>query len=363
MTMQWFRRIGWLPLIGLSCLAPARADDGAIKMGIDYYSGVSDLEGERRFSDGMWAGSSAAYPSVGYLRWEDGKGSAAKLSVGLGSMYTDPGSTLDQPVEAWWQAPAGKASVTVGKFWVPFALQEWQYETKPGVMLQCPGSVPGGRLRQLQRGHPQRERVPAPRPQLRAGPRTRGFPGGGKGLSYTQRARPRLGAGRLLRLAGLARERRIRGNLRDSSSRRFYFGYGKLSYENLGAWKPFVARYLWTDDGEAFGRFRSTTYGVGHQVAPGLALEGLLPPPQTGTCRGSGACTGPGSIKVLLRARQKNRGTRRAGFFCRQQGCGGWPRDECKSGPGGHTQLGTGEGVLTVGRQGITCGSSQSESS
>jgi hypothetical protein len=61
---------------------------------------------------------------------------------------------------------------------------------------------------------------------------------------------------------------------RDPSSSRFYFGYGKLSYDGLGAWKPFVARYLWNDAGETFGRFRSTTYGLGYQVTLSLALEG-----------------------------------------------------------------------------------------
>jgi hypothetical protein len=39
-------------------------------------------------------------------------------------------------LKAWYQKPVGKFNITAGKFYVPFELQEWQYETKWGVMLQ-----------------------------------------------------------------------------------------------------------------------------------------------------------------------------------------------------------------------------------
>jgi hypothetical protein len=54
----------------------------------------------------------------------------------------------------------------------------------------------------------------------------------------------------------------------------FNYRSGKLYYERLGAWAPFVAIYSWNDHGESFGRFRSTVYGLNYRVSPTLALEG-----------------------------------------------------------------------------------------
>src|SRR5438874_4414760 len=125
--------------------AAARADDPEpaaktpsvypLRFGIDAYAGVSGLEGFRRSSDGFWAGSGTEYPSSAYVHYQGERGQEAKLSLGIGRMYQGSDTTLRQPLEAWWQAPAGQARIMVGKFWVPFGVQEWEYETKPGLML------------------------------------------------------------------------------------------------------------------------------------------------------------------------------------------------------------------------------------
>jgi hypothetical protein len=52
------------------------------------------------------------------------------------------------------------------------------------------------------------------------------------------------------------------------------FAYGKLAYEKLGAWKPYVASYAWNDAAGIFGRLRSTVYGLNYLLTPELALEG-----------------------------------------------------------------------------------------
>jgi hypothetical protein len=108
-----------------------------LSIGVDAYSGISNLTGYKRYSDGFWAaGAGPAYPSIAYLKWQESNGATAKFAYGTGDLYRGRNSIVTQPVEAWYQRPLGKFSLTAGKFWVPFALQEWQYETKWGVQLQ-----------------------------------------------------------------------------------------------------------------------------------------------------------------------------------------------------------------------------------
>ena len=263
--------------------ATAAAEPAAgspIKVGIDSYVGVSNLEGSRRFSDGFWAGSAAAYPSLAYLRWDNGKGYAAKVSAGFGRMYTGPDSALDQPIEAWWQAPAGRGGgrVTVGKFWVPFGIQEWQYETKPGVMLQW--GAGGGDIAVSANYNRVTRTANA---YLRVGKSfgeqaTVGVSlATGKGLSYDTDHDRAWALDGTFSWQGwsLGAEYDV---LYAPGAKRFRFAYGKLSYERLGPWKPFVARYQWDDGAEQMGRFRSTVYGLNFRATPQLSVEGAYAP-------------------------------------------------------------------------------------
>nr|CAA9217074.1 hypothetical protein AVDCRST_MAG63-286 [uncultured Armatimonadetes bacterium] len=252
---------------------PPAAASSQFKVGIDYYAGSSNLEGTRRYSDGMWAGSAAALPSVAYGAWEDGRGYAAKFSLGVGDLFNGPDHTYDQPAEAWWQFPVGKARVTVGKYWVPFALQEWQYETKPGLMVTW--SERGNDL-SVSANHNKNTR--SANTYLRAGhsfgeAATVGLSyASGKGLSYDSDHDRGWGVDAALAWQGwrLSGEYvRLTHGARDP----FRFGSAKLAYEGLGAWTPYVAYYDWDDRSEAFGRFRSTVYGLGYPVSAGLKLE------------------------------------------------------------------------------------------
>ncbi len=267
-------------------VTPAPAETVApaepFKYGVDAYLGTSNLSGNGRFTDGFWAGSAAAYPSVAYVRWENGRGSAAKLSLGAGRLYTGPESTVDQPVEAWWQTPLGKSGVraTIGQYWVPFAAQEWQYETKPGVMLSASRGAWDLALSANYNRKTQNANTYA-----RLGHKF-GEAGGvgisyglGKGLSYntdydTAWAVDGTYAWRGWRIS--AEYDQMRGG---STPAPFYFAYGKLAYENLGAWKPFIGRYVWDDKGtDTFGEFRSIVYGLSFQATPTLSLEGAYAP-------------------------------------------------------------------------------------
>lgn len=266
--------------------APAPAPS-PIKVGVDAYLGASDLPGSRRFSDGFWAGSAAAFPSVTYLRWDDEKtGRAARLSVGVGRMYANgsSGGALDQPVEAWVRAPAGRnLSVTAGKFYVPFALSEWEYESKPGVLLAwSPGSGPWSAAASLNhnrrtgRANGYARLGWAPRPELAFGLSL----GAGRGLSYDSGHDFAWAADATLAKNGwsLAGEYiALRGGGNNGSASRvgpMRFGFARLGYEGLpGGWKPTLGYYSWRDRSDNFGAFRSAVIGLARPIVPGVTIE------------------------------------------------------------------------------------------
>ena len=281
-------RVGWLACAlaaGLLSSAAAEGDAGAaaeettathgIRVGVDLYTAVGQLPGgvRRGYFDGMWAGNGAQYPSTAYARWDNGSGSAARVSLGFGGMYTNAENSLYQPVEAWWQVPAGSASLTIGKFYVPFGVQEWQYETKPGVMF---GWAPGPY--EVAASANYNENTRRPNAYLRVG---RSFGeavsigaslAAGRGLSYDSLHSRAWGVDATLAHAGWRLTSEYMDCRHDAGN--FRFGFAKLAYEDLGAWTPFVAAYSWKDRAEEFPNFRSAVAGLGYQVSPALSLEG-----------------------------------------------------------------------------------------
>lgn len=292
---QWMAREGEGTLPGVAADAPpaTRADavppapadpetpapaEPSLKVGVEDWIGTSNLDGKRTYSDGIWVGSSFASPSVAYVKWDNAKGSAARVSVGMGELYTGSAATVRQPVEAWWQMPVGKASLTVGKYYVPFALQEWEYETKPGAMLQWAQgddtlAVSGNYNRVTRSGNVYGRVGHSFGPSVSLGLSL----GAGKGLSFD--TDHKFGwdlDGTVSRVAW-----QVVGEyeqFRAGGSKLFHFGFLKLSPTNLGPWKPFIGRYEWSDDAEALGRYRSNVFGLGYQVSPHFTLEGGYAP-------------------------------------------------------------------------------------
>lgn len=295
-TTDQSRRAALFSVAAVGCwVVPVRAQTGPtsvpatpFRVGVDYYAGATNQAGGRRFSDGYWAGSGAAFPSVGYVGWDNEKGQAARVSVGLGELYTGPNRTVTQPVEAWYRwAPGRDIRLTVGKFWVPFAAQEWQYETKPGAMVSW-ARGPYNLALSLNRN----ETTRGLNGYLRAG-RVWGETGGlgvslatGRGLSYNSVHDRGWGVDATVALGGgfrvSAEYEALRaaggGGADPSANAAFRFGYAKLAYENGGRWLPFVAHYDWRDRAGELGALRSTVYGLGYQITPGLTLEGAFAP-------------------------------------------------------------------------------------
>ncbi len=246
-----------------------------LRAGLDFYGGVSNLEGQRRFRDGFWAaGAGLAYPSNIYLRWVSRSGAQAKLSLGIGKIYTGPQSTVNQPLEAWYQKPMGRLTATAGKYYVPFALQEWEYETKPGLMLQTERGPYGVALsvNYDENTHNGNAYARASR-SFGEGNSVGVSLGAGRGLSYGSIHNRGLAFDATIARRGwqLLSEYMI---LKRRSSDRFRFGFARLSYENLGRLKPFIAHYSWDDASGAFGTFRSNSAGLGYELSPNLIIEG-----------------------------------------------------------------------------------------
>ena len=257
----------------------SEADETGVFVGADLYYGASNLPGLRRFRDGFWvAGSGLAYPANVYLRANQKNGAQAKLAISLGEIYN--GSTgFDQPVEAWWKQPlksgdGAKNSVTLGKFYVPFALQEWEYETKWGALYEGEWNATtlGAALvynRNVDRtngyarlGHNFGE-------HLNVGVSL----AAGRGLTYDAVQDKAIG----LDLTFSAGDWELLGEYmgaRGSAAQRFRFGWARLNYNKWQRFKPFAARYDYKDTVGALGNFRSYSAGAGYALRPDIHLEG-----------------------------------------------------------------------------------------
>lgn len=245
-----------------------------LSVGVDVYGGVSNLTGARGFNDGFWIGGTGpAFPSNVYLHYAARNGGAAHLALGTGRLYRGAGRLVSQPHEAWYKQPLGKTTLTVGKYYVPFSLLEWEYETKYGVMAERAFGPYSVAASLNYNGD-----TDAPNAYLRA---SRSFGenlnvgvslGGGKGLSYNSIHNRAAGVDLTAKWRGwqLIGEYEI---MRRRSSERFRFGFAKVSYENMGRFKPFIGRYAWNDTTGELGQLRNTVVGFGYQLRPGLALE------------------------------------------------------------------------------------------
>ncbi len=118
--------------------SPSQEARNTLNLGADLYFGITNVTGKhKRSADGIWAGNSFTYPSVISLNWKSDSSHTAHVSPGIGDLTTASGTVLKQPVEAYYLSPLhGGATLTIGKYYVPFAAQEWEYETKYGVMFQ-----------------------------------------------------------------------------------------------------------------------------------------------------------------------------------------------------------------------------------
>jgi len=266
---------------------PAQADEtscaSTLKIGVDHYAGISDMPGKRRYNDGMWAGNGTTLPSVAYVKWEGPNESSAKLAYGTGEMYDDYPEQYSGPIEAYYQRRIGSASVTFGKFWVPFAQQEWMYNPQWGAMASW--SLGRASLTASANKNENRHRLNAY------------FRG-----AYAITDQIEIGASAALGRGfhfdcihdrGYALDTTIScSNFRfcgeynyftaKESDNEFEYLSGKLFYEKWERVTPFVQKFWWADKSEAFGDFHSTVAGVDWQITPELGVQAATAPTSAG---------------------------------------------------------------------------------
>ena len=258
-----------------AAVAPTAAPAAApLKIGIDAYLGISDQQGNRTFYDGYWIGYGPAYPSVVYGKWDPSDSETVKASISIGRLYRAQNRIIDQPVEAYYQKRFGHSSVTVGKYYVPFGVQEWEYETKPGVMYQYDDGVDT-----VAASVNYNDDRRSTNTYLRVGRKfsnqlTFGLSAGtGKGVSFGTDHNQGFGADATVTVAAWQLISEY-DEFRTPDGKHFRFAHGKLLYNAWGPWKPYFGLYSWSDEAKQEGDFRSTVVGVARQLTPWVNVDG-----------------------------------------------------------------------------------------
>ncbi len=267
--------------------AVANAEAPKITAGIDAYIGTSDIDGQRDFNDGIWAAAgpanAMALPSTVYLSADFGNGLTAKASYGIGDMNQYKPNDLDRMPELYVSKQSGDLTITAGKFWVPFAYQDWEWETKPGVMVKWAkgtANVTGAVV------YNDNKDSDSTNSYLRVGATlAEGVDAGlsvaaGKGWSFNSPHDVGYGVDysvskNKFKLVGEA--------LKATGEGDFWYTMSKLSYEGFEKVSPFVACYAWNDDTGFNGRWRSTVYGADVAVTKGVSLQAAFSPTSAGS--------------------------------------------------------------------------------
>jgi hypothetical protein len=246
----------------------------SLSFGGDIYYGGTNATGIRaRNNDGVWAGFGPAYPSNVSLNWKEGDARAVRVSLGIGDLYTASGTTLRQPVEAYYQLPAGKGSLTIGKYYVPFAAQEWEYEPKYGLMY----TTASGSMTYVTSLNYNFNRN-TPNLYFRAGKQftkrtSLGMSlGGGRGLFTDTNHGMALGLDLSHDMGGVLLTSEY--DLAVGPSGPFHFLYAKATLTRLGSFAPYAGFYYWHDEAHELGNFNSLLLGMSYKLTRNLALEG-----------------------------------------------------------------------------------------
>lgn len=256
-------------IIALMALQAAWAQP-TFNVGAELYAGASDIPGYRSFFHGFWAGRETAYPSLVYMRAEV-NGWTAYGSLGLGRV--EDVASARQLVEGYLRAPlSANTGLTAGRFWIPFGLQEWQYESKPGAMLdasmgEAKVSIALVQNEALRRGNAYARAEWSPTDSATLGVSA----GWGDGISYGTSHNQIAGADALIALGPIA----LSGEaVRLSGAPAFWFGFGQAEYTGLGDVRPFVALYGWNDKSAEIGSGSVTVAGLRFQANEWLLIEG-----------------------------------------------------------------------------------------
>lgn len=256
---------------------PAPTDEPpptGLVVGADLYYGVSNLPGVPRFRDGFWTGLGSFYPSNLYAAYSAANGTTAKVSVSVGELYNGSVPGFDQPIEAYVSKPLRGTTITAGKFFVPFELAEWEYESEFGLQAardwgnkgNLTGAVTYNRIVENPNFYARYARS--------FGPATLGVSlGAGRGfIGDTDHDR-----GGALDLTVEHRRLRFESTAllaqKSDSSSRFLFAFARLNYQLDPRTKFYISRHSWHDRLDQQGNGQFSTLGAVYQIDKHLAVE------------------------------------------------------------------------------------------
>lgn len=236
------------------------------------YWGLGNLNGPiRRLTDGQWAGASSQDPSTLSLSWSDGT-EKALMSVGVGEMYLGPNRVESQPAEFWYRRGSSDRHWTFGKHYVPFGLQEWEYETRWGGMFE---SLRGPTKVSVSASFEETTQAVVMMARLArevGGNSTLGVSAaGGRGWSYGTS----FSRGYGMDITTTADKLTLTGELLEGRSRqeRFRFAFVRASWQATEDLCPFLAWYHVRDSGQEMEPLRSIVLAVEYDVNSTLTIE------------------------------------------------------------------------------------------
>lgn len=248
-----------------------------LTLGADLFYGASNLPGAHRFRDGFWIGAGPLYPSnlYGIYRGEDGLN--AKVAVSLGKQYNGSVEGFDQPVEAYVSKNYRGTDLTIGKFYVPFELLEWQYETEYGVQAARDFGRSGSLTVALTRNRRRNALNAYARFARTFGIATLGISlGGGRGFSYDTDHDKGAALDLTLEKGRLRFESSVIAAQQNGAASRFGFIFARLNYQLTPKTELYLSRHSWSDRLEQQGNGHFSTLGAVFHLNDHLAVEGAL---------------------------------------------------------------------------------------
>ncbi|MBM3495388.1 MAG: hypothetical protein FJX72_13860 [Armatimonadetes bacterium] len=264
----------------LACCVPALgADDEegerrlGWKAGADIFFGLSNLGGPvKRITDRQWAAVETSEPSCVHLDWAGAAGDDVRLSLGVGDAYTGRDRTTKQPVECWWRRPVGSGAITFGKHYVPFAQQEWEYETRWGAMAEA--DLAGAALSLSATHNPDTSALNATIRVARE--MAEGFEvglsvGAGRGWCYSTSHSSGYALDAVAELGPVTLT--TEALIADGPNGRYTFAFGKAMTEARPGWRPYLGAYYGHDTADEMGELRSAVIGMEIDAGPNLMLD------------------------------------------------------------------------------------------
>ncbi len=239
--------------------------------GLDLYQGRSDLNDYKNYNDGMWAGIAPLFPSNVYIKWTTEDGVTAKAALGTGDLHNDKKYVLDRFPELWLSKEINGITWTLGKTWVPFAIGEWEWESKPGAKADWSKdalsvSAAATYNEPMKAGNYYMRLGYALSPEVSVGVSG----ASGKGWTFNTVHDSGYGLDATATYQGVkALAEYVKATHKSGD---FEFQFAKLIWDRDAKLKPYVAAYRFDDKSAAF-RYRGSVVGLDYKLHEFAAIE------------------------------------------------------------------------------------------